>query len=90
MIKFVMVWNGGLYFKGNKNVFSRDELCDIFSNEFGLEELVIGNDEVYSVNDGINKMIECGSEGVELFNEECLEMGDDFVNVSIVEISEIV
>jgi hypothetical protein len=42
------------------------------------------------VNDGVDKMIECGSEGVELFNEECLEMGDDFVNVSIMEISEIV
>jgi hypothetical protein len=87
MIKFVMVWNGGLYFKGNKNGFSRYELCEIFSSEFGLEELMMGNGEVYSVNDGVDKMIECGSEGVELFNEECVEMGDDFVNVSIVEIN---
>ena len=88
MNKFVMIWNSGLFCKGNKNVFNRDELNEIFSNDFGLKELMMNEGEVYSVNEGIDEMIECGNmgESVELINEECVEMGDDFVNVSIVRI----
>lgn len=84
MNKFIMMWNDGVYYDGNKNVFSIDEIKSIFEDmieEFEFED----EDESVSIEYGINKLIKC-DEVLFVLNEELCEMGDDGVGIKIVEL----
>lgn len=86
MTKFVILCNNGVFVGTNdKNVFTREEL-DV---EFGIwnngTEMLTEDDEVVTVDDLI-ELGNCG-ERVDIYNENMVEMGDDFVSVSIVELT---
>ena len=84
MKNYIMLWNDGVFYDGNKNVFNVDEIKVIF--EGMIEEFEIEDGfENLSIEEGIKVLIECGEE---LFveNEELCEMGDDSVRIKIVEL----
>lgn len=84
MKKYILLWNDGVFYNGNKNVFNVDEIKVIFEGmieEFEIEDGFVN----LSIEEGIKVLIECGEE---LFveNEELCEMGDDSVRIKIVEL----
>jgi hypothetical protein len=88
MKKYVIIVNDGLYndYDIKKNVFNREELDSVFKEWSGGEDIVDSGGEVYNVDD----LIEYGSIGekVEIYNENMVERGDDFVSVGVVELNE--
>ena len=94
--KYIILVNKGVYnsyaFDGkggvvgrSGNVFSREELDVIFKDWSGGEDMVgSDDDEVYDVD----KLIELGEMGMhaEIWNENMVEMGDDWVDVSIIKL----
>ena len=84
MKKYILLWNDGVFYDGNKNVFNVDEIKVIFEGmieEFEFED----EDESVSIEYGINKLIKC-DEVLFVLNEELCEMGDDGVGIKIVEL----
>ena len=84
MKNYILLWNDGVFYDGNKNVFNVDEIKVIF--ESMIEEFEIeGGFENLSIEEGIKVLIECEEE---LFveNEELCEMGDDSVRIKIIEL----
>lgn len=83
MSKYVVLVNGGLY-EGGK-VFDREGVDKLFVEWSDGKELVNEDDEVVSVD----RLIEWGSMGEreKLINEEMCERGDDYVEVSVCELS---
>ena len=72
-------------------VLQNDGFVDVFENvesvvKFFKESLFVGEfeleEEVVSVEDGIDMMLEGG---VKLFNEELMEMGDDYSEWCVIE-----
>lgn len=84
MKNYILLWNDGVFYDGNKNVFNVDEIKVIFEGmieEFEFED----EDESVSIEYGINKLIKC-DEVLFVLNEELCEMGDDGVGIKIVEL----
>ena len=81
---FMMLWDDAVYYNNeNVNVFSREEIVKIFEEEWGVDELVFDIEGELSVKDGVNLLIEVGEEGE---RREVLNVVDDVVSVSIVEV----
>jgi hypothetical protein len=82
MEKYVILVNDGLY--GGGRVFDREGLEKIINEWSGGKELIDEDDEVVSIED----LIEMGSMGEkkEICNEEMVERGGDYVEVSICEL----
>jgi hypothetical protein len=81
---YVVDGMGGVVGRGG-NVFSREELDLIFNDWSGGEVMEsVDGDEVYDVD----KLIELGEMGMhaEIWNENMVEMGDDWVDVSIIKL----
>ena len=84
MKNYIMLWNDGVFYNGNKNVFNVDEIKVIFEGmieEFEFED----EDESVSIEYGIKKLIE-SEEKLFVLNEELCELGDDGVGIKIVEL----
>lgn len=93
MKKFIMLWNGGVRFKENGgNVYDMEEVRKVFEGkELKVENGDNENDLVeIGVEELIEEMIELGGCGEKLnvYCEELVERGDDFVDVSLIEIVE--
>lgn len=83
MRKFVVVCNGGLFVNGNnKNVFNYDELINSINSWSNGEPMVNEDGEQLTADE----LIDYGT--VDIYNEWMVEMGDDFVTISIVELQE--
>jgi hypothetical protein len=82
--KYIISVNDGVLNEGGKNVFSREEVDVVFENWNGGEVMMDWGKEEYSVDD----LIEYGSVGekVEIYNESMVEMGDEFVSVSVIKL----
>jgi hypothetical protein len=82
MKKYVILVNNGLY--GGGIVFDREGLEKVINEWSGGKELIDEDDEVVSIED----LIEIGSMGEmrEICNEEMVERGGDYVEVSICEL----
>ena len=82
MKKYVILVNGGLY--GGGKVFDREGVEKVISEWSGNKELIDEDEKVVS----IDELIEMGSMGEkkEIWNEEMVEMGDDYVELSICEL----
>ena len=81
---FMMLWDDAVYYNNeNVNVFSREEIVKIFEEELSVDELVFDIEGELSVKDGVNLLIEAGEEGE---RREVLNVVDDVVSVSIVEV----
>ena len=83
MTKFVILVNSGLFNSGG-NVFNRDELEKVFEEWNGGGVMMCEEGEEVSIND----LIELGSMGerVNIVNESMVEMGEEWVELSIVEL----
>ena len=83
MKKYVILVNGGVY--GGGEVFDREGVERVISEWSGGKELIDEDEEVIS----IDELIEVGSMGEKklIWNEEMVEMGDDWVELSICELS---
>ena len=79
MSKFIIMLNGGTYFKGSKNVFSKKELDQIIEDEFqeGIKD-----------QDGGKLNIDCLMDQTREVCGGMLEYGDDFCDFGIVELCE--
>ena len=84
MKKFIILVNSGLY-NSSVNVFSREELEEVFDEWSGGDVMIDEDGEEVSVDD----LIELGSMGekVNIVNESMVEMGDEWVELSVVELS---
>jgi hypothetical protein len=84
MKKFVILVNSGLY-NSSVNVFSREELEEVFDEWSGGDVMIDEDGEEVSVDD----LIELGSMGekVNIVNESMVEIGDEWVELSVVELS---
>ena len=83
MNKYVILVNGGLY--GGGYVFDRDELDDVFE-EWSENQVMMSEDgEEISIDD----LIGYGGDGerVNIVNESMVEMGDEWVEVSVVKLN---
>ena len=81
-MSYVIVVNGSLYnTERGTNFFSRQELDVVFDHLSGGEVMLDADDEVLTVDDLI------GDEPEDVYNDNMVEMGDDFVSVVIVELS---
>ena len=93
--KYIILVNGGTYNSSafdksnvvgrSGNVFSREELDLIFNDWSGGEDMVDEDGESYGVDD----LIELGEMGerVNIVNEEMVEMGDEWVQVSVIKLN---
>lgn len=82
MKKYVISINDGLYYD-SKNVFSRDELDEVFKEWSRGSKMVDVDGDVVSVDD----LIDYGSV-VEIYNKNMVERGDDYVSVGVYELDE--
>lgn len=93
MDKYIILVNNGVYnsyafdsvIGRSGNVFSREEVDLIFDSWTGGTQMTDEDEEeVYTVDD----LIELGSMGekAQIWNENMVEMGDDWVDVSIVKL----
>jgi hypothetical protein len=84
MKKFIILVNSGLY-NSSVNVFSREELEEVFDEWSGGDVMIDEDGEEVSVDD----LIELGSMGekVNIVNESMVEIGDEWVELSVVELS---
>ena len=85
--KYIISVNEGVYFEKDKNVFSREEVEEIFKKWSEGEKLEDEEGEEVS----IDMLIDVGGCGdkVNVCNKCMCEYGDDYVSVSVVELSEI-
>ncbi len=86
MTKYVILCNNGVFVGTNdKNVFTREELDVEFGRWNNDTEMLDEEGEVVT----IDNLIDLGNSGerVDIYNEDMVEMGDDFVSVSIVELT---
>ena len=83
MSKFIVLVNSGVY-NDSGNVFDREGLEKLF--EEWSEGEVLMSDEGEEVS--IYELIEVGimGERINIVNESMVEMGDDYVEVSVVEL----
>ena len=83
MSKYVILVNGGLY--GGGDVFSREELDSHFEGWNDCEVMWSEDGEEVSVDD----LIELGEMGekVNIVNESMVEMGDEWVELSVVKLN---
>lgn len=88
MTKYMMLWNDGVYHESRtgRNCFSKEELVDKLNNLSDDENLLDEDGDVVDF-DRLLSIGGCG-EKVEIWNEDIVEMGDEFVSVSIVEVEE--
>jgi len=79
---YIIIVNGGVY--EGKYFESEGEVKEVLNEWSGGEEMKDEEDEVVSFED----LLESGryGESVEIWNESMVEMGDEFVNVSVVEL----
>ncbi len=84
MSKFIVLVNSGVY-NDSGNVFDREGLEKLF--EEWSEGEVLMSDEGEEVS--IDELIEMGSMGekINIVNESMVEMGDEWVELSVVELS---
>ena len=84
--KYIIIVNSGVFDKDGKNVFSKDELVEVFEEWSEGKKMVDIDDEVI----GIDELIEVGSCGdvVRICNKEMCERGDDYVELSVVELND--
>ena len=82
MNKYVILVNSGLY--GGGHVFSREELDNVFEEWTGGEVMMSEDDEEVSIDD----LIGYGADGekVNIVNESMIEMGEEWVEVSVVKL----
>jgi len=79
---YIIIVNGGVY--EGKYFENEGEVKEVLNEWSGGEEMKDEEDEVVSFED----LLESGryGESVEIWNESMVEMGDEFVNVSVVEL----
>jgi hypothetical protein len=82
MKNFVILVNSGLY--GGGDVFSREELDSVFEEWSGGEEMMSDDEEEVDI-DYLIGMGEMG-ESVCIVNESMVEVGDEWVEVSVVKL----
>lgn len=86
MDKFTILCNGGVFVGTNdKNAFTREELDVEFAHWSNNTEMVDEDGEVVTIDDLIC-MGDCGQQ-YDIYNKNMAEMGDDFVSVSVVELT---
>jgi hypothetical protein len=71
---------------------TKEDLVEWFKGE-GVSDLLLSdndddNSEGYSIEEGVDRLIESGSSGLCMicWNEELVEMGDDYVEVGVYEV----
>ena len=89
-MKYVVKINGGLWCDDNdKNIFDIEGVKKLFKDngveKFKFDDEDFGIDE-YNIDEGIDKLIN-SFEDIECYNEELFEMGDDFCELRICEVS---
>ena len=91
MSKVVLMVNDGVYYSGNRNVFDLDELKRLVvewnkgKNGFSVE---VDEDENEVVD--VDKLMEmCEDCRVCVYEEDMVEMGDDFVELMVVELVDV-
>lgn len=90
MSRYVLLINGGLW-DGDRVFTSTDEIKQLFNEEVGVTSLLVDReDEELSLDDGIERMLDAGNmgEGLNVYNEEFCEMGDDHADMSICKLKE--
>lgn len=85
MKKYIINVNGGVFDKGGKNVFDEKELVEVFEEWSEGKKMVDRYGEEVEVKDLI-EVGECG-DVIEICNKEMCERGDDYVEVSVVELN---
>lgn len=85
MEKFIVIWNDGVFYCDGKNVLSMEEVKSIFEGK----KLCVMDDEDELVEIGVKELVEkMLDEKVEVYCDDLVEMGDDYVEVMLVKLVE--
>jgi len=81
MSKYIILLNGGCFYnKDYKNMFSMKELEVEINKWSNGEDLLNEENEVLEIED----LIDC--EGIKLFVDSMVEMGDDYIEINIIKL----